>query len=47
MRVVDTEGHESKYYGIIKNIFEYNFVENKNLKIVFFNCDWFDPNHGT
>jgi hypothetical protein len=46
-RAVDAEGHESKYYGIIKNIVEYNFAGNKNFKIVFFNCDWFDPNHGT
>jgi DeoR/GlpR family transcriptional regulator of sugar metabolism len=46
MRVVDAEGHESKYYEIIKNIIDYNFTGNKNLKIVFFDCDWFDPNHG-
>jgi predicted RNA-binding protein with PIN domain len=46
-RVVDAQGHESKYYEIIKNIIEYNFAGNKNLKIVFFDCDWFDPNHGT
>jgi hypothetical protein len=46
-RVVDTEGHESKYYKIIKNIIDYNFTGNKNLKTVFFNCDWFDPNQGT
>jgi hypothetical protein len=46
-RVIDAEGHKSKYYEIIKNIIEYNFVEDKNLKIVFFNCDWFDPNHDT
>jgi hypothetical protein len=46
-RVVDAKGHESKYYKIIKNIIEYNFARNKNLKIVFFDCDWFDPNHGT
>jgi hypothetical protein len=32
---------------IIKNIIEYNFIENKNLKTVFFDCDSFDPNHGT
>jgi hypothetical protein len=32
---------------IIKNIIECNFAGNKNLKIVFFDCDWFDPNHGT
>jgi hypothetical protein len=46
MRVVDAQGHESKYHGIIKNISKYNFVGNKNLKIVFFDCDWFEPNHG-
>jgi hypothetical protein len=46
-RVVDAEGHESKYYGIIKNIIEYNFARNKNFKIVFFDCDWFDPNQVT
>jgi hypothetical protein len=47
MRAIDAEGHESKYYGIIKNIIEYNFARNKNLKIVFFDCDWYDPNQGT
>jgi hypothetical protein len=47
MRAVDAEGHESKYYGIIKNIIEYNFTGNKNIKTVFFDCDWFDLNHGT
>jgi hypothetical protein len=47
MRDVDVEGHESKYYEIIKNIIEYNFSRNKNLKTVLFDCDWFDPNHGT
>jgi hypothetical protein len=46
-RVVDADGHESKYYGVIKNIIEYKFGKNKNLKTMFFNCDWFDPYHGT
>jgi hypothetical protein len=46
-RVVDVQGHITKYYRIIKNIIEYNFVGNKNLKILFFDCDWFDLNHGT
>jgi hypothetical protein len=46
-RVIDEEGHETKYYRIIKNIIEYNFVGNKKLKPIFFNCDWFDPNCGT
>jgi hypothetical protein len=46
-RAIDVEGHESKYYEIIKNIIEYNFAGNKNLKTMFFDFDWFDPNHGT
>jgi hypothetical protein len=46
-RDVDAEGHESKYYGIIKNIIEYTFAGNKNLKTMFFDCDWFDPSNGT
>jgi hypothetical protein len=46
-RVVDVEGHESKYYGIIKSIIDYNFTGNKKLKTVFFDCDWFDLNQGT
>jgi hypothetical protein len=46
-RAVDAEGYKSKYYNIIKNIIEYNFVRNKNIKTMFFDCDWFDPNHGT
>jgi hypothetical protein len=28
------EGHKTKYYRITKH------------KTIFFNCDWFDPNHG-
>ena len=46
-RAVDVQGHETKYYGIIKKIIEYNFAGNKKLKTVFFDCDWFDPTHGT
>jgi hypothetical protein len=47
MRAVDAKGHKSKYYRIIKNIVEYIFDGNKNFKTLFFDCDWFDPNHGT
>jgi hypothetical protein len=39
MRAVDADGHESKYYGVIKNIIEYSFAGNKNMKIVFFDSD--------
>jgi hypothetical protein len=46
-RVIDEEAHKTKYYGIIKNIIEYNSAWNKKRKIVFFGCDWFHPNHGT
>jgi hypothetical protein len=43
MRAVDADDYESKYYGVIKNIIEYSFARNKNMKTVFFDCDWFDP----
>jgi hypothetical protein len=39
MRAIDADGHESKYYGVIKNIIEYCFDVNKNLKKVVFDCD--------
>jgi hypothetical protein len=45
-RVVDAYGHESKYYGVIKNIIEYKFARNKNMKIVFFDCDWYKSRLG-
>jgi hypothetical protein len=38
-RVIDTEGWETNYYGIMNNILEFNFAGNKELKIVFFDCD--------
>jgi hypothetical protein len=47
MSCYEGRGRESKYYSIIKNIIEYNIIRNKNLKTVFFDCDWFDHNHGT
>jgi hypothetical protein len=33
--------------GLLKNIIKYNFAGNKNLKIMFFDYDWLDPNQGT
>ena len=42
----DAEGHESNYYGIIKDILEFTFVGNKRLKVVLFDCEWFDNKHG-
>jgi hypothetical protein len=40
-RAIDAEGRETNYYGII------SFAANKELKVVFFDCDWFDSNNGT
>jgi hypothetical protein len=46
-RAVDTEGHETNYYGIINKILEFSFARNKELKVVFIDCDWFDSNNAT
>jgi hypothetical protein len=31
----------------LKKIIEYTFGGTKELKVVFFKCDWFDPINGT
>jgi hypothetical protein len=46
-RAIDVEGHETNYYGIINKILEFSFARNKELKVVFFDCDWFDSNNKT
>jgi hypothetical protein len=33
--------------GSFNNILEFSFVGNKELKVVFFDCDSFDNNNGT
>jgi hypothetical protein len=33
----------TNYYGVLQKIIEYTFCGNKLLKVVFFECDWFDP----
>jgi hypothetical protein len=38
-RAIDTEGCETNYYGIINKILEFSFAKNKELKVVFFDCD--------
>jgi hypothetical protein len=43
----DATGHITDYYGILQNIVEYTFGGAKELKVVFFQCDWFDPINGT
>jgi hypothetical protein len=35
------------YYGVLQKIIEYTFGGTKELKVVFFQCDWFDPIHST
>jgi hypothetical protein len=39
----DTSGLATDYYVILQKIIEYTFGGNKELKVVFFECDWFDP----
>jgi hypothetical protein len=34
------------YYGILQKILEYMFGGPKELKVIFFECDWFDPVNG-
>jgi hypothetical protein len=47
MGAIDVDVQKTKYYGIINKILEFNFTWNKELKVVFFDCDWFDNNCGT
>jgi hypothetical protein len=35
------------YYGVLQNIIEFTFSCNKEPKVVFFECDWFDPVNST
>jgi hypothetical protein len=46
-RVIDAEERETNYYGIINKILEFSFAGNKELKVVFFDCDWFDNKNRT
>jgi hypothetical protein len=41
------EGRETNYYGMINKILGFSFARNKELKVVSFDCDWFDSNNGT
>jgi hypothetical protein len=43
----DASGLIVHYYGVLKKILEYTFGGTKELKVVFFECDWFDPANGT
>jgi hypothetical protein len=46
-RAIDAEGHKTNYYRIINKNLEFSFIGNKELKVVFFDCDWFDSNNRT
>jgi hypothetical protein len=39
----DTSRLAADYYGVLQKIIEYTFGGTKELKVVFFKCDWFDP----
>jgi hypothetical protein len=43
----DATSHVINYYDILQNIIEYTFDGAKELKIMFFQCDWFDPINDT
>jgi hypothetical protein len=43
----DATGQVIDYYDILQNIVEYTFSGAKELKVVFFQCDWFDPINDT
>jgi hypothetical protein len=43
-RADDDEAKVTNYYGVINGILEYKFFGDKQLKVVFFDCDWFSPN---
>jgi hypothetical protein len=43
----DISGPSTNYYAVIQKIIEYTFSGTKALKVVFFECDWFDPVNGT
>jgi hypothetical protein len=37
----DATDHVTDYYNFVQNIVEYKFSGTKQLKVVFFQCDWF------
>jgi hypothetical protein len=43
VRAVDDEGRETNYHGVIKDILKLTFGGDKDLRVFFSYCDWFDP----
>jgi hypothetical protein len=44
---INAEGCKTNYYAIINKILEFSFAGNKELKVAFFYCDYFDNNNRT
>jgi hypothetical protein len=42
-----TSGLAVDYYSVLQKIIQYTFGGTKELKVVFFEYDWFDPVNGT
>jgi hypothetical protein len=45
-RAINEQGQEINCYGIIQQILDFNFAGDKELKLVFFVCNWFNSIHG-
>jgi hypothetical protein len=45
-RAINEQGQEINYYAVIQQILEFGFAGDKELKVVFFVCNWFDSIHG-
>jgi hypothetical protein len=45
-RAINKQGQEINYYRIIQQILEFSFAGDKELKVVFFVCNWFDSYDG-
>jgi hypothetical protein len=43
----DASGLAADYYGVFQKIIEYTFGGTKELKVMLFECDWFDLVNGT
>jgi hypothetical protein len=43
----DASGVAADYYGVLQIFFNYTLGGTKELKVVFYQCDWFDPIHIT
>jgi len=47
LTAAEGSGEVNNYYGVLQKIIEYTFGGPKELKLVFFDCQWFDPKSGT